>query len=128
LGTERAMVVHGEDGLGEVTLEGMTYVTQVDRSGQNELEWTPEDFGLQRGSVELLRVDGPESSAAMVRQVLAGTPGPARDIVLLNGAAGLLAAGVCDDPIDAARQAAEAIDRGAAERLLEQLVQRSHQE
>ena len=128
LGTERALVVSGEDGLGEVTLGGTTHVTQVDRGGQTEKEWAPEDFGIRRGPVDPLRVDGPETSAGVVRAVLAGQPGPARDIVLLNAAAGLLAAGSCDDPIAAAQQAAEAIDRGDAEKLLERLVQLSHRE
>jgi anthranilate phosphoribosyltransferase len=128
LGTERALVVSGEDGLGEVTLGGTTHVTQVDRDGQTEKEWIPEDFGIRRGSIDPLRVDGPEASAKVVRAVLAGEPGAARDIVLLNAAAGLLAASSCPDPTAAAQQAAEAIDRGDAARLLEKLVQLSHQQ
>ena len=127
LGTERALIVSGGDGLGEVSLAGTTEVTQVDNSGEREFEWQPADFGLQPSSLEAIQVTNPSESAAIVSKVLAGQPGPARDIVLLNAAAGLLAAEHCKTPEEGAAQAAEAIDNGNAKKLLEQLGQLSHE-
>ena len=127
LGTERALVVSGGDGLGEVSLAGTTEVTQVDNKGEQEFEWQPSDFGLQPSSLETIQVTNPSESAAIVRQVVAGEPGPARDIVLLNAAAGLLAAEHCKTPEEGAAQAAEAIDNGKAKQLLEQLGKLSHE-
>jgi anthranilate phosphoribosyltransferase len=137
LGTHRALVVSGEDGLGDVTLTGTTYVTEVTTQpsrplengrddGQRDYTWQPEDFGIARASVDSLTVDGPTQSAAIIRNILAGAPGPARDIVILNAAAGLFAAGKTDGPQEAAAIAAKAIDSGAAQVLLENLVRRSH--
>jgi anthranilate phosphoribosyltransferase len=137
LGTRRALVVSGEDGLGDVTLTGTTYVTEVTTQpsrplengrddGQRDFTWQPEDFGIARASVDSLTVDGPTQSAAIIRNILAGAPGPARDIVILNAAAGLLTAGKTDRSQEAAAIAAKAIDSGAAQDLLENLVRRSH--
>jgi anthranilate phosphoribosyltransferase len=123
LGARRAVVVSGEDGLGEVTLSGPTAVTEVAAGVLGERRWTPEDFGLPTSSLETLCVSGPEESAALVRQVLAGAAGPARDIVLVNAAAGLWTVGRGDSLRGAARRAAEAIDSGAAAKLLAELVQ-----
>ena len=103
LGTERALVVSGADGLGEVTLADTTHVTQVEGQKRQEAEWVPEDFGVARSSLDAILVDGPEASAALVRSVLAGEPGPARDIVILNAAAGLLASDCCEEKQDARR-------------------------
>ena len=72
-------------------------------------------------------IDTPAASAVVIRKVLGREPGPARDIVILNAAAGLLAAGRATEPKSAAALAAEAIDSGAAERLLARLAERSHQ-
>jgi len=127
LGTTRSMVVSGEDGLGEVTLSGTTNVIQVEGAQQQDFCWTPEDFGLQRSTLEAIEVSGPEQSAEMVRGVLAGAAGPARDIVVLNAAAGLLVFGHRSEPRQAAECAAEAIDSGAAADLLQRLVTLSHE-
>ena len=134
LGTKRTLVVSGEDGLGDVTLTGITHVTEVyppDAGGRpddlRDFTWHPEDFGIQQQPLTDLSVDGPAASAALIRHVLAGDPGPARDIVLLNAAAGLIAAGKAPDPKTAATQAAEAIDNGSARSLLARLAERSHQ-
>jgi len=127
LGTERALVVSGGNGLGEVSLAGPTEVTRIDGDGEREFTWQPADFGLQESSLEAIQVTNPAESAAIVRTVLAGEPGPARDIVLLNAAAGLLAAGACASPEEGAARAAEAINRGAAAELLKKLAQLSHE-
>jgi anthranilate phosphoribosyltransferase len=125
LGTRRAVVVAGEDGLDEVTLAGRTHLTIVEDGRTSESAWEPEDFGLQRAPLGELRVDGPAASAAMIRDVLAGKAGTARDIVVLNAAAALWVASKSPEPAECARMAAEAIDSGAASDLLQRLAQRS---
>src|SRR5690606_1723321 len=92
-----------------------------------EFSWTPADFGIETQSLEGLSVQSPAESAAIVRQVLEGVEGPARDLVLLNAAAALIAFGKSTEPRDAAAQCAAAIDRGDAKNLLAQLVNKSHQ-
>lgn len=137
LGTERAIVVTGCDGLDEVTLSGPTHVIEVVGPGTapsgsgrpfelREWTWTPADFGLQSCELAPLRVDGPQQSAAMIRDVLAGTPGPARDIVVANAAAALWVAGKAETLAVGARLAAEAIDSGAAAEVLSRWAQVSH--
>jgi anthranilate phosphoribosyltransferase len=125
LGIQQALVVSGADGLDEVTLADVTHVSQVADGEVSELTWSPEDFGLERASLDSLRVDNAAESASIIRRILDGDPGPARDIVVLNAAAALIAAGKSVQPHDAAREAGEAIDRGAAAQLLERLVERS---
>jgi anthranilate phosphoribosyltransferase len=126
LGTKRSFIVSGEDGLGDVTLAGTTNVTEVADGRMREFTWQPEDFAIARQSLDCLMIDTPAASAIVIRKVLDREPGPARDIVILNAAAGLLAAGRATEPKTAASLAAEAIDGGAAERLLTQLAERSH--
>lgn len=127
LGTERSFVVSGHDGLGEVTLAGTTQVTEVTPAGENEFDWEPEDFAISRRGLDTLQITGPEESVQLVRSVLDGEPGAARDIVLLNAAAGLLVVGHSATPREAAVIAAEAIDRGKVKELLGQLVRLSHE-
>jgi anthranilate phosphoribosyltransferase len=126
LGTRHAIVVQGEDGLDEVTLAGPTRVTEVVDGGLRNFTWTPSDFGLEPASLESLVVDSPTASAAVIRQVLNGTPGPPRDIVVLNAAAALWTAGKAASPREAAECAAAAIDSRAAEQLLARLVELSN--
>jgi anthranilate phosphoribosyltransferase len=138
LGTRRTLVVSGEDGLGDVTLAGTTHVTEVWSSpplplgegrgeGVREFTWQPEDFGMNRQSLDGLAIDTPAASAAIIQRILDGEPGPARDVVILNAAAGLIAAENADNPATASALAAEAIDDGVAKTLLERLVRRSHE-
>jgi anthranilate phosphoribosyltransferase len=91
-----------------------------------QFTWQPEDFGIQRTSLEHLKVKNPAESAAVIHAILNGNAGPARDIVVLNAAAGLIVAGKANDPKQAALTAAHAIDSGAARRQLAELVKRSH--
>jgi anthranilate phosphoribosyltransferase len=123
LGIERALVVCGEDGLDEVTLHGATRATEAVRDATREFTWTPADFGFEPTSLERLRVDGPVESAAMIRDVLAGKPGAARNIVVMNAAAALWTARYAETPLACARQAAEVINTGAARELLSRLVE-----
>jgi anthranilate phosphoribosyltransferase len=122
LGTKRSLVVHGEDGLDEVTLAGPTRVTEVTAEGLRNFSWTPSDFGLKRTSLESLQVMGPEESARVIRGVLAAQEGAARDIVVINAAAALWTAGKAETPAAAAELAAAAIESGAALALLEKLA------
>lgn len=121
LGTKHSLVVTGEDGLDEVTLATVTDVIAVNGTSR-EFRWQPEDFGIQRAALDALRIDGPIASAALIDGILRGESGPARDIVLLNAAAGLMTVGKTDSPADGAAMAAEAIDSGRARQLLAQLV------
>ena len=127
LGTERTLVVSGEDGLGDVTLAGITQVTEVSAGATSDFTWIPEDFGLICQPLAGLAVDTPAESATIVRQILDGVSGPARDLVILNAAAGLIAFGKTNDPKIAAAEAAAVIDSGAAETLLTRLAKRSHE-
>ncbi|MCO6457208.1 MAG: anthranilate phosphoribosyltransferase [Pirellulaceae bacterium] len=126
LGTRHALVVHGQDGLDEVTLSGPTLVSEVRGEEVTERQWHPAEFGLECQSLEAALVDGPESSAALIRHVLEGHPGAARDLVLLNAAAAIWTAGQAPTLRDAAQRAAEAIDSGRARQLLARLAAVSH--
>jgi anthranilate phosphoribosyltransferase len=123
LGTQHAVVVSGEDGLDEVTLAGPTHVTEVTPAGLRRAAWTPSDFGLPPAGRETMLVDGPEASAAIIRDILAGRGGPSRDIVVANAAAALWTAGKAASLAAAARLAAEALDSGAARELLARLAE-----
>jgi anthranilate phosphoribosyltransferase len=126
LGTQRALVVHGSDGLDEVTLNGTTWVTESAGGRLREFQWEPLDFGLEPCRLDTLLVEGPEQSAVLIRGVLGGRPGPARDIVVANAAAALWTAG--RDPLlgVCVRLAAQAIDSGAAAELLARLIERTN--
>jgi anthranilate phosphoribosyltransferase len=126
LGTRRTLVVSGEDGLGDVTLAGTTHVSDVSDADVREFNWVPEDFGVARMSLDSAQVDGPAASAAVIRGILAGETGPARDIVVLNAAAGLIVASKSSSARAAAALATSAIDSGTAADLLARLVARSH--
>jgi anthranilate phosphoribosyltransferase len=122
LGSERAWVVHGSDGLDEITTTGPTQVAELRDGKVRCFEVTPEQAGLPRASLEDLRGADAETNAKALRAVLAGTPGPFRDIVMLNAAAALIVAGRAGDLPAGVAQAAIAIDSGAAERVLDRLV------
>ena len=118
LGTDHTLVVHGTDGIGEVSLSAPTEVIAVSREGQQSFAWRPEDFGLTTAGRESLRVSSPQESAALIRRIFSGEPGPPHDVVVINAAAALLAAEAQREARRAAEQAAAAIDTGAAARLL----------
>lgn len=122
LGGTRTLVVCGDDQLDEVSLWGTTTVFDVQGSQITEHHWTAADMGLSECRVEDLRVDSPAQSAQVIRNLLAGQPGPARDIVLANAGAALLTAGKSNLLKHAVALAAEALDTGAAKRKLESLI------
>lgn len=121
LGTERALIVTGRDGLDEVTLTGPTDVLMIAGGDISEFEWNPEEFDISKNGLESLRVENAEQSAEVVRQVLAGDTGPARDIVILNAAAALWVADPKLSLQKCAALAAEAIDSGSAAEKVAQM-------
>ena len=126
LGAEHAIVVHGKDGLDEVSLGAATLVGELKDGVIREYEIHPEDFGLQMVSTRALQVETPEQSRNMLLGVLEGQPGPARDIVLLNAGVALYAADVAPSIADGIALARQALDSGAAKAKLDQLVTVAH--
>ena len=124
LGTERAWVVHGEDGLDEITLAGRTHVAEAVDGEVRSFEIAPEDFGFEVRSLDHLRGGDTDANAAIVDAVLDGTrKDEARALVVMNAAAALFLGGVASDMREGARIAAHAIDSGAARRKLELLIE-----
>lgn len=126
LGTRRTLVVYGADGLDEVTLGETTHVTEAAGGKLRQFDWTPADFGLQPAGRETMLVEGPEQSAAVIREIFEGQPGPPREIVVANAAAALWTVGRDDALRGCAGKAAEAIDSGAARELLARLARRTN--
>jgi anthranilate phosphoribosyltransferase len=123
LGLRRALVVHGSDGLDEITITGPTRVAEV-RDGQvRTYEVTPEEFGLTRAPIEEITGGDTAANAGIIREVLGGKRSACRDVVLLNAAAALVAAGKSDHLYDALPIAAQSIDSGAAAAKLGALVE-----
>jgi len=125
LGAQRAVVVVGADGLDEVTISAATHVSDVRDGSVEEHVWHPGDFGMQVTGKEAMIVDGPAASARMIRDILNGVAGPARDIVVMNAAAALWVAGVSPSLSGCAERAQAAIDSGATNDLLARWVQAS---
>lgn len=123
LGVHRALVVHGLDGLDEITITGPTRIAEVREGNLRTYEVTPEEFGITRASLENISGGDAEANAAIIREVLAGKKSPRRDVVLLNAAAALVAAGRTEHLGDALPMAAQSIDSGAAAAKLDALVQ-----
>ena len=96
LGTHRALVVHGLDGLDEITITGPTRIAEVREGNVRTYEVTPEEFGIKRARLEDISGGDADTNAAIIRDILAGTKSPRRDVVLLNAAAALVAAGKAD--------------------------------
>jgi anthranilate phosphoribosyltransferase len=118
LGVERAIVFHAGDGMDELSVSGPSYVIEIDGS-RNEYQLDPTELGLGRAPVDSMRGGGPEENARIAREVLAGAKGPRRDVVLLNAAAALRAAGLAESWKDGLGVAAEAIDSGRAGEVLQ---------
>lgn len=124
LGTEHAWVVHGEDGLDEITLAGRTHVAEARRGEVKTFEIAPQDFGFEVGKLDHLRSGDTEANAAIVRAVLAGERrDEARALVIMTAAAALLLGGVAEDLHDGAKRAGDAIDSGAANGKLQRLIE-----
>ncbi len=122
LGVGRAFVVHGADGLDEISLAGETYVAELSATSVRTYTITPEDFGLPHASREALAGGNANENARIIRHILRGDRTPHREIVLANAAAALVAAGRAADFREGTRLAAESIDSGAAQAKLGALI------
>jgi len=122
LGVRRALVVHGMDGLDEITITGPTRIAEVRDSEVHTYEVTPEEFGMPRARLEDISGGDAAANAAIIRSVLDGTQSARRDVVLLNAAAALVAAGKANHLSDAFPLAVESIDSNAAKKKLNDMV------
>jgi anthranilate phosphoribosyltransferase len=122
LGCERALVVCSDDGVDEISVADRTRVIEVADGGTDEWFVAPEDLGIARAELSTIAGGSPDENAAVVRSVLAGDEGPARDVVALNAGAAILAAGGAHDLPAAVERARESLDSGAAEGVLERLA------
>jgi anthranilate phosphoribosyltransferase len=118
LGVERAIVFHAGDGMDELSVSGPSQVIEID-GRRREYELDPLDLGLAHAPAEAMRGGGPEDNARIAREVLGGAKGPRRDVVLLNTAAALRAAGLAKDWKQGLKAGAEAIDSGRAGDVLQ---------
>ncbi len=126
LGATRALVVHADDGLDDVSTTCSTSVSELSDGQIRHYRLCPDDFGLQRCGIDALLIRSADESAAAVREVLAGIKGPRRDIVLLNAATALYTAEKAPSIAAALPLTADAVDSGAARETLETLIRASH--
>jgi len=122
LGLERALVVHGQDGMDEITTTTATWAASLENGKVTEIEIAPEEAGLPRASLAALKGGDPMHNADAIRGVLAGQRNAFRDIVVLNSAAALMVAGKAKDLKQGAEMAVASIDGGKARKALETLV------
>jgi len=120
--TQKAWVVHGSDGVDELSISGPTFVAQIANGDLRSFEVTPEDAGLQRSRLDDILGGDPQHNAQRLRALLDGETGAYRDIVLLNSAAAFIVADRVSDLKAGATLAAEMIDSGKARSTLERLV------
>lgn len=126
LGCRRGFVVHGQDGMDEITLTGPTRIGEI-RDGKVALSTIePEDFGLRRCQLIDLQGGDAEENAAIVREILSGSASPKRDVVLLNAAYALVASGMAESVEEGLNKAADAVDKGLAMAKLDGLVSRTN--
>jgi anthranilate phosphoribosyltransferase len=122
LGLRRALVVHGSDGLDEITITAPTRIAEVREGQVHSYEVTPEEFGMRRATLDDISGGDAVCNAGLIREVLEGKKSARRDVVLLNAAAALVAAGRADQLRDTVPLAAKAIDSGAALAKLQALI------
>lgn len=122
LGTEKAWVVHGSDGLDEITTTGPTHVCEWDGTRIAEFEISPEQVGLAVASESDIKGGDPAENAEILKSILDGAKGPKRDIVVLNAAAALFVSGKASSLVDGVARAQASIDSGAARKAMDALV------
>jgi anthranilate phosphoribosyltransferase len=127
LGCARALVVSADDGIDELSIASRTRVIEVADGGTEEWFVEAADLGLEPATLDAIPGGEPNENAAVVRSILDGAPGPARDVSALNAGAAVYVAGGAADLSDGVTKATEAIDSGAARRVLERLVSRSRE-
>ena len=128
LGCQHGLVVHGEDGLDEVSLSGPTQVAEWGPQGVRTYRIKPTDYGLPCCPLTALQVSSAQESADIIRSVLAGTPGPQRDVVVLNAGAALYVGNAAASLEDGVALARATLDSGAAARTLERFIPLTHRE
>ena len=128
LGCQHGLVVHGEDGLDEVSLSGPTHVAEWGPQGVRTYRINPTDYGFPCRPFTTLQVSSAQESADIIRSVLAGTPGPHRDVVLLNAGAALYAGNAATSLGEGIALAKATVDSGAAARTLERFIPLTHRE
>ncbi|MEW6163405.1 MAG: anthranilate phosphoribosyltransferase, partial [Nitrospirota bacterium] len=121
LGAVDAMVIHGEDGLDEISISDTTKVSRFKDGKVGNFSIVPEDFGIERKKIDSIRGGSKEDNALITLSILNGERGPRRDIVLMNSAAALMVAGRTEDFNTAIAMAADAIDSGKASKKLEEI-------
>jgi anthranilate phosphoribosyltransferase len=122
LGSERAWVVHGADGIDEISTTGYTKVSECRNGSVNTFYLHPSDVGVPKAPSDALKGGDAHENAAIIQRVLAGARGPARDVVLLNTGASLFIAGAASSIEDGIARASQALDRGEAKRTLERMA------
>lgn len=127
LGSTSALVVFGEGSYDEISIAGPTQVSELRDGAISSYSIEPEDFGMTRANISDIRGGDAEQNAAIVREILAGQPGPKRDMVLLNAGAAFYAARKAQDIHEGINMAAESIDSGMAAQKLEQLIEKTNQ-
>ncbi len=127
LGCKKGFIVHGSDGMDEITLTGFTYLGEISTDGLQFYEVSPEEFGLKTCSLEDLKGGDAERNAEIVKGILAGKKGPCRDVVLLNSAFALVAAEKSAAVTEGLKLAAEVVDQGVALDKLNGLVEMTNQ-
>ena len=125
LGSHHVLVVHAEDGMDEISIAATTHVAELKDGEVSVFEISPEDFGMQRTSVEAIRAEDAEASLAIIRAVFDNAEGPARDIVCLNAGAAIYAAGLADSLQAGVEKARETLASGAAAATLDGLVRKT---
>jgi len=123
LGLKRALVVHGNDGLDEITITGPTHIAEVRNGDIRAYDISPEEFGLRSAPIAEIQGGDTKANAEIIRKIVSGEKSPRRDVVLLNAAAALVVAGRADSIASAMPIAAESLDSGAAREKLEKLAQ-----
>jgi len=125
LGSKRALVAHGSDGLDEITITGPTFVAELKDGNVREYEITPEQFGFQKSHLVEIKGGAKNYNAELVKEILAGAKGPKTDIVLLNAGAAIYVSGKAGSIKDGIKIAEETIQSGKAKSKLEQLIKLS---
>ncbi len=121
-GAERAFVFYGEDGLDELTTTGPSFIYRLRDGEVTTAEFTPEDFGVRRATLDDLKGGTVEENAEILRSILDGRPGPKRDIAVVNAAPAIVVSGLADGFVEAVDLAREAIDSGDARAVLERSI------
>ena len=122
LNSRHVMVVHGAEGLDEISIGGPTYVAELKDGAIREYEISPADFGFETAPLEKIKVSNVEEAKRILSEVLANAPGPARDIVCLNAGAAIYVSGIAESLLDGVSRARAAIESGAAADRLNKLI------